>query len=612
MRRAARATQRNRRFVLGRAIPAQRHAQPGRRPAWLSRRAARRSPSTLGRRRFAARRARRRALPVADLAATTASAWSPPPADDAASARCWSSLTADGSAPPSASTTWTSAAWSSWQSSPTVDTVARRQPPQRAAAGRPARRNREPRRARSQPASAASKTWRGRPTALAGVHAIRKPRQTTAIKLLQVAERHHARGHPAGRCAIAGPAFDPAGQVPLFHRPARLRPGVRRAAVRPGLPARRRAVRDHAARGPAGAVHRRDRRRPKASETPRPAEETAAERPPVRHAAASRSTSTASTGAWSRCPCPRRATDGSTGIKDKALFSSHPVEGARGRRNRAGGLRPHAARVHAGDQKCERLVDGISTSRSAATARRCCTAPGDRLRVLEAGEKPRRRTTSRGARRGWIDLERVKVSIEPSAEWRQMFREAWRLQREQFWTDGHVGASTGTRSTSAICRWSTASRTRSEFSDLLWELQGELGTSHAYEMGGEYRPGPHYRAGLPRRRLGGRRRRRRYRIARIIDGDVWSESDTRRWPARARRAAPATRSWRSTAAAVRPTTVTPARAAGQPGRPGGAAHGPPRRTAVAHGDGQGARPTSGPPATATGSKPTGELVHERD
>src|SRR5262249_10848351 len=38
--------------------------------------------------------------------------------------------------------------------------------------------------------------------------------------------------------------------------------------------------------------------------------------------------------------------------------------------------------------------------------------------------------------------------------------------------------------------------TRSEFSDLLWELQGELGTSHAYERGGEYRWGPHYEQGF--------------------------------------------------------------------------------------------------------------------
>jgi tricorn protease len=32
--------------------------------------------------------------------------------------------------------------------------------------------------------------------------------------------------------------------------------------------------------------------------------------------------------------------------------------------------------------------------------------------------------------------------------------------------------------------------TRGELSDLIWELQGELGTSHAYEMGGDHRKPP--------------------------------------------------------------------------------------------------------------------------
>ena len=116
--------------------------------------------------------------------------------------------------------------------------------------------------------------------------------------------------------------------------------------------------------------------------------------------------------------------------------------------------------------------------------------------MLKAGEKPpeKKDGDKPGRESGWIDLERVKVSVEPASEWRQMFREAWRLQREQFWTEDLSGID-----------WDAVHQlylplvdritTRSEFSDLLWELQGELGTSHAYEMGGEYRRGPDYRQG---------------------------------------------------------------------------------------------------------------------
>ena len=65
----------------------------------------------------------------------------------------------------------------------------------------------------------------------------------------------------------------------------------------------------------------------------------------------------------------------------------------------------------------------------------------DRLRVLKAGEKaPDKKDADKpGRESGWIDLSRVKVSIQPAAEWRQMFQEAWRLQLEQFWTEDLSG-----------------------------------------------------------------------------------------------------------------------------------------------------------------------------
>ena len=65
--------------------------------------------------------------------------------------------------------------------------------------------------------------------------------------------------------------------------------------------------------------------------------------------------------------------------------------------------------------------------------------------------------------------------------------------------------------------------TRAEFSDLLWELQGELGTSHAYEMGGDYRGAPSFPQGLLGADLAldadGT-----WRVARLPRGDSWDAS----------------------------------------------------------------------------------------
>jgi tricorn protease len=188
------------------------------------------------------------------------------------------------------------------------------------------------------------------------------------------------------------------------------------------------------------------------------------------------------------------------GIKGKALFSSVPVEGSR-YQNWLDPTPPARAKLEVYDfekQKHETLIDGITDFRLAADTHTLIYRAGKRLRVLPAGQKPPEpgpdaEKPSRES--GWIDLERVKVSVRPTPEWRQMFAEAWRLQRDQFWTADMSGVDWDGvyhRYAPLVERLTT----RSELSDLFWEVQGELGTSHAYEFGGEYRQGPQYHQGF--------------------------------------------------------------------------------------------------------------------
>jgi tricorn protease len=213
------------------------------------------------------------------------------------------------------------------------------------------------------------------------------------------------------------------------------------------------------------------------------------------------------------------------GVKGKALFSSLPVQGSLDHSPFDTG-NPSSATLDAYDfeqQKQERVVDGVGAFRLDRRHQTLLYRTGDRLRVLKAGEKPSDDEDGTGRASGWIDLSRVKVSVRPAAEWRQMFREAWRLQRDQFWTEDMSGIDWPAlydRYLPLVDRVGT----RSELSDLLWELQGELGTSHAYEMGGEYRPRPYYAPGF----LGvdwefdGES----YRIGHILAGDRWDADAT--------------------------------------------------------------------------------------
>ncbi len=95
---------------------------------------------------------------------------------------------------------------------------------------------------------------------------------------------------------------------------------------------------------------------------------------------------------------------------------------------------------------------------------------------------------------GFIDLDRVSVAVEPRQEWEQMLGEAWRLMRDHFWREDMSGIdwdAVWARYRPLLDRVTT----RGEFSDLVWTMQGELGTSHAYEIGGDYEHPPNYRPG---------------------------------------------------------------------------------------------------------------------
>jgi tricorn protease len=210
---------------------------------------------------------------------------------------------------------------------------------------------------------------------------------------------------------------------------------------------------------------------------------------------------------------------GIAGIKGKALFMVYPIRGALHDDDDDQEAQGHLDSFDFEKQKYEMLIDRVGSYTLSRDYKTLMYRNGHRLRVLKAGDKPSKVEGDRAGREsGWLDLSRVKVSIQPAAEWKQMFNEAWRLQREHFWTEDMSGIDWDAiyaQYAPLVERVSS----RSELSDLFWEFQGELNTSHAYEMGGEYRWHPYYRQGF----LGVDWRydgeTQRYRIERIVIGD---------------------------------------------------------------------------------------------
>ena len=145
------------------------------------------------------------------------------------------------------------------------------------------------------------------------------------------------------------------------------------------------------------------------------------------------------------------------------------------------------------------------------------------IRLLPFATPPTKEILSNSkfnSKSGSIDLNRIKLEIEPISEWKQMYSEAWRLQRDYFWVSNMSGINWNKiydRYYSLIDRVGA----RTEFSDLIWEMQGELGTSHCYEMGGDYRPRRNYYQGQLGANLSYHEKLKSYKIDKIFRGDLW-------------------------------------------------------------------------------------------
>ncbi|WP_053746288.1 S41 family peptidase [Streptomyces sp. NRRL WC-3618] len=78
-----------------------------------------------------------------------------------------------------------------------------------------------------------------------------------------------------------------------------------------------------------------------------------------------------------------------------------------------------------------------------------------------------------------VDLSRVRQTVDPAVEWRQMYDENGRIMRDNFWR----ADMNGTDWDGVLDRYRPLLdrvATHDDLVDLLWEVQGELGTSHAY------------------------------------------------------------------------------------------------------------------------------------
>ena len=197
--------------------------------------------------------------------------------------------------------------------------------------------------------------------------------------------------------------------------------------------------------------------------------------------------------------------------EDKVFWTFHPE-----------GEDRHIESFKLEDQKHKHLIDGWGFALSRDRSKMLVISKY--LRVMKTGDTP---DSDEGytKKSGWIDFSRLTLKIDQREEWRQMFRETWRLMRDHFWRRDMSGIdwkAVWERYKPLVERVNT----RVEYSDLVWMMQGELGTSHAYEFGGDHRNDTaRYFPAFLGANISWDQKKKAYQIDRIIRGDSWDRRE---------------------------------------------------------------------------------------
>jgi tricorn protease len=122
---------------------------------------------------------------------------------------------------------------------------------------------------------------------------------------------------------------------------------------------------------------------------------------------------------------------------------------------------------------------------------------------------------------GKLNLSELQVHIDPRQEWREVFHEAWRIERDFYWDPnmtGHNWKKIGERY-EALLPWVAH---RSDLNYIIGEMIAELSTSHTYVGGGDQPAKPHVSVGMLGADFepdGGY-----FRITKIYPGENWNDS----------------------------------------------------------------------------------------
>ena len=163
-------------------------------------------------------------------------------------------------------------------------------------------------------------------------------------------------------------------------------------------------------------------------------------------------------------------------------------------------------------RKTEQLLEGVSAFDLSANGEKMLYRLGESWHITAADKAPK---PSDGA----LALKDLKVYVDPRAEWRQMYHEVWRIERDFFY-DPHFHGLDLAAAEKAYAPYLDGITSRDDLSRLFEEMTGNLTVGHTFVRGGAQPKQDKVSVGL----LGADYavENGRYRIVRIFDGENWN------------------------------------------------------------------------------------------
>jgi len=129
------------------------------------------------------------------------------------------------------------------------------------------------------------------------------------------------------------------------------------------------------------------------------------------------------------------------------------------------------------DKKEEKsIIDGVDNFEMAANNQKMLVAKSGTFAVLKPEEGQKFDKT--------LPLSDMQVMVEPAQEWKQIFMDVWRFERDYFYDAGMHGVDWN-QAKERYLKMLNGAMTREEADFIIGELIGELNASHTYHGGGD-------------------------------------------------------------------------------------------------------------------------------